>query len=69
VFLPNREIIESIRASIPTDNMTLVSTKLIKAIEQYMIESRKNHEHDPFIDQLMQKQIFYVFLTLTYDIA
>ena len=34
--MPNKEIIDSIRSSIPGDNQTTVSTRLIKNIEQYI---------------------------------
>jgi len=69
-FMPNKEIIDSIRRelSINNDNQTTVSVKLIKTIEQYIIESRKNIERDPVIDSILQKQIFSVYLTIKYDI-
>lgn len=69
--MPNREIIDAIRKQmlIGNPNVASVSVKLIKTIEQYIAESRKNIERDQFIDILVQKQIFSVYLTIVYDIA
>ena len=65
------EIIDSIRKQllISNPNASSVTTKLINTISQYVAESKKNVEKDPFIDMLVQKQIFSVFLTIKYDIV
>lgn len=65
------EIIDSIRKQllISNPNASSVTTKLINIISQYVAESKKNVEKDPFIDMLVQKQIFSVFLTIKYDIV
>jgi hypothetical protein len=70
-YLPNVEIIDSIRKQllISNPNASSVTTKLINTISQYVAESKKNVEKDPFIDMLVQKQIFSVFLTIKYDIV
>ena len=46
-----------------------MSARLIKTIEEYIAQSRKNTEKDPLVDILVQKQIFSVYLTICYDIA
>jgi len=50
----------------------MLSAKLIRSVEQYILEMRKSKikvkENDGVVEMLMQKQIFYVFLTNYYDI-
>lgn len=52
-----------------SENQATVSAKLVKTVEDYITKSRKNMEKDPFIESLMQKQIFSVFITICYDIV
>jgi hypothetical protein len=68
---PNNEIIDTIRQDMlkKCENLATVSAKLIRTIEEYIKKSRMNLEKDPFIDILVQKQIFSVYLTICYDIA
>lgn len=49
--------------------MSTVTAKLINTITQYLAESRRNIEKDLFIEMLVQKQIFSVYLTIKYDIV
>lgn len=69
--MPNAEIIDSIRKQllISNPNVSTVTAKLINTISQYVAESRRNIEKDPFIEMLVQKQIFSVYLTIKYDIV
>ncbi len=75
--LPNREIIELIRegflgAERQEDvdrNPNAVSEILVEKIERFMAESRrsKNKEgKDPFIDELVKKQLFRVYIDRIY---
>lgn len=66
--MPNPAIITFIRDKIDDKNETSKIFNILKEIEKYLKESRKQKEKDQFIDLLVQQQIFYVYMGARYGL-